>query len=83
MRLGADRVDTGIRTAALGEVLDTLVDVLLHEIDGDCAGVGRHPQSLRHGVDRNHTFCAEHEGAADRRTARQDRSRTLRSSRRL
>ena len=68
IRLGADRVD-GIGTAAMGEVLDAVVDVFLHEIDGDGARLFGERQASRDGIDGDDALGAEQEGTADRRIA--------------
>ncbi len=65
VRLGADRVDAGVRAAAVRQLLDAVVDVLLHEIDRDRAGVRAPSQPLGHGVDGDDPLGAEQEGAAD------------------
>ena len=65
VRFGADGVDAGVGAAAVGQFLDALVNVLLHEIDGDGAGVTGHLQALGHGVDGDDALGAQQEGAAD------------------
>ena len=65
MRLGADSVDAGVGPAALGELLDPLVDVVLHEVDRDGAGGFGHAQPFRYRVDGDHAPGAEQIGAAD------------------
>src|SRR6476661_6513097 len=66
MRLGADRIDTGICAAPARQVLNSLVDVLLHEVERLCPCGFRHRHALRDGVDGNHATCAKQEGASDR-----------------
>ena len=68
-RLGADRVDAGIGAAALRQLLDAVVDILLHEIERLGAGVAGQRQALRHGVDGDDPPGAQQEGAADRELA--------------
>ena len=62
MRFGADGIDAGIGTASVGQFLDALVNILLHEIDGDRACVRGHSQPLRHRVDGDHPFGTQQEG---------------------
>ena len=74
MRLGSHRIDARIRTAALGQLLDALVHILLHEIM--CLGSGRlrHGEPFRDSVDRDDPARPKQESAADRELP--DRSTT-------
>ena len=58
VRLGADGIDAGVRTAAVGHFLDPVVDVLFLEIQRDGARGLRQGETLRDGVDGDHPFCA-------------------------
>ena len=62
---GTHGVDAGVGAAAVGEILDAVVDILLHEIDGHGARVARELQALGHGVDGDNAGRAQQEGAAD------------------
>ena len=77
--LGADRVDARIGAAALRQLHDAVVNILLHEIDRLGAGFARERKALGHGIDGENASGAEQEGAADRelpdRAAAPDRDR--------
>ena len=64
-RLGPDRVDTGVRAAAVRQLLDAVVDIVFHEIDRLRAGVARKRETLGHRVDGDDPLGAQQEGAAD------------------
>jgi hypothetical protein len=66
---GADGVDASVGSAALGLLLDPLVDVFLFEIEGNCAGFPRELETLRYRIDGDDAFGAKQEGAADRKLA--------------
>ncbi len=51
-RLGADGVDASIRAAPAGQLLDTIVDVVVPEIERDCTRLSGKCQPFRNGVDR-------------------------------
>ena len=69
VRLRADRVDAGVRTAPIGQFLDPVVDVLLLEIERCGARRLRQSETFRDGVDGDHPFGTQHEGALDRELA--------------
>ena len=69
LRFGADRVDAGIRTTALCQIHDALVDIFLHEIDGFSACFACERQALGDRIDRQHAAGAQQKRASDRELA--------------
>ena len=74
---GADGIDAGVRAAAVGQLLDAIIDVFLLEIERQGAGSLRKREPLRHGIDGDDAFCPEQKRALDceltDRTATPDR----------
>jgi hypothetical protein len=62
---GTHGVDAGVGAAAVGQVLNAVVDIVFHEVDRLRPGVARELQPLAHGVDRDDACRAQQEGAAD------------------
>src|SRR5690242_190327 len=77
--LRADRVDAGVRPAAVRHVLTLVVDVVFLEIQRLGPGRSRHLKALRYRVDRDSALGTEQEGGPDRhlsdRAAAPDRDR--------
>jgi hypothetical protein len=62
---GSHRVDAGICTAAFGKLLNPVVHILVHEIDGNGARLFRQIEALRNRVDGDHSFSTQKECASD------------------
>ena len=62
---GADRIDAGIRAAAVRQFLNAVIDVLFQEIERLRARLAGQCQPLRHGVDRQNPLGAQQEATAD------------------
>ena len=69
MRFEPDGIDAFLRPLAAGQVVQTLDDALLLEIDCDGAAGARHAEPLGEPIDRNDLLRAEQDGAADRHLA--------------
>src|SRR4051812_30060034 len=67
--LGANRVDAGVRTPTTGQVLNALVNVLLHEVEHLGAGSFGHGHTIRDGFDGDDATSTQEEGAADGKLA--------------
>src|SRR5437660_208905 len=62
---GADGIDARIGPAAMCHLLDTLVDVFLHEIERLGAALPREVQTLWHGIYRDDAFRTQDERRAN------------------
>ena len=66
---GAYGVDAGVRTAPPGHLLQSLIEVVRHEIERLGAGLSRQIEPLRNSVDGNDTPGAQEVSTADRELA--------------
>src|ERR1700722_4737031 len=66
-RFHADAVDNDVCAFAFADLLDSLEDILFHEIDDvGGAGLSRHGDPLRYGFDRDDALGAQNLGGLDR-----------------